>query len=113
LLDRLRATETVSTYTLRAWTGVATDEGIGLITMIEVCDERGVPVCSFQEFLADSVRREDGAWPRAQDKAASALQGRALDRARSAVLAGTLQTLHGHRYDIEVSAPTPRQRPGS
>jgi hypothetical protein len=104
LLDLLRASETISGYTVRAWTGVATDEGVGLISMVEVMDGRGVPVCRFEEFLADSVRRADHVWPREQDDAVRALQERALERARSAVLGGTLQDAHGHRYDIAAGA---------
>jgi hypothetical protein len=100
VLDLLRASELVSDYTIRAWTGVATDEGVGLISMVEVMDERGVPVCRFEEFLSDSVRRQNASWPREQDEAARALQDQALERARGAVLAGTLQDAHGHRYDI-------------
>jgi hypothetical protein len=101
MIDLMRASETVSGYSIRAWTGVATDEGVGLISMVEVCDARGVPVCRFEEFLADSVRRADASWPRGQAKALEALQERALERARGAALAGTLSDVHGHRYDID------------
>ena len=104
MLDLIRASETVSGYTVRAWTGVATDEGVGLISMVEVMDERGVPVCRFEEFLGDSVRRQDASWPREQDEAARALQDQAIERAQSAVLGGTLQDAHGHRYDIAAGA---------
>ena len=107
MLDLIRASETVSGYTIHAWTGVATDEGVGLISMVEVMDERGVPVCRFEEFLSDSVRRIDATWPRDQDAALEALQELALERARSAVVRGALQDAHGHRYDIEATA-----RPG-
>ena len=98
MLDRLRASEAIAGYTVRAWTGVATDEGVGLISMVEVMDGRGVPVCRFEEF-----RIADMAWPREQDGALEALQEWALERARSAVLGGTLSELHGHRYDIEAA----------
>jgi hypothetical protein len=103
LIDRLKASETISGYAVRAWTGVATDEGVGLISMVEVLDARGVPVCRFEEFLADSVRRQDASWPREQDMALEALQERAIERGRAAVLGGTLGELHGHRYDIVAS----------
>ena len=103
MLDRLRASEAIAGYTVRAWTGVATDEGVGLISMVEVMDGRGVPVCRFEAFLGDSVRIADMAWPREQDGALEALQEWALERARSAVLGGTLSELHGHRYDIEAA----------
>ncbi len=89
MLDLLQASETVSGYTIRAWTGIATDEGVGLISMVEVDDARGVPVCRFEEFVADSVRRSDPSWPREQDAAAKALQDQALERARNAVLSNT------------------------
>ena len=108
LIDRLRTSETIGAFTVRAWTGVATDEGVGLISMVEVMDERGVPVCRFEEFLADSVRRADATWPREQDAALEALQARALKRARAAVLGGTLHDAHGHRYDIEAATGQPR-----
>jgi hypothetical protein len=97
---RSRAPSTASN-TVRAWTGVATDEGVGLISMIEVMDGRGIPVCRFEEFIADSTRRKDAAWPRDQNDALEALQARALGRARVAVIGGTLGEVHGHRYDIE------------
>ena len=103
MLDLLRASETLSGYTIRAWTGVATDEGVGLIAMVEVMDERGVPVCRFEEFLADSVRRADPSWPRGEAEATRALQERAIGRARSAVLGAAMGELHGHRFDIEAS----------
>ena len=102
MIEQLRAVENVFGYTVRAWTGPATDEGIGLISLVEVMDERGVPMCRFEEFIADSVRRQDPSWPRSQDAALEALQARAVERARSAVLGGTLAQLHGHRYDVEV-----------
>ena len=104
MLDRLRASETVGAYTIRAWTGVATDEGVGLISLVEVMDGRGVPVCRFEEFLADSVRRVDESWPRDEAAALDALQARAIERARGAILGGTLQEAHGHRYDVAADA---------
>jgi hypothetical protein len=104
LLDLLRASETVSGYTVRAWTGVATDEGVGLIALVEVIDGRGVPVCRFEEFLADAVRIADPGWPRLQAEAAAALQERALERARSAVLGDRLRDADGHRFDVEPGA---------
>ena len=100
MIDRLRASEAVAGHTVRAWTGVATDEGVGLISMVEVMDGRGVPVCRFEEFLADPVRRSDPTWPRDEGAALEALQARALERARNAVLGSSLHELHGHRHDI-------------
>jgi hypothetical protein len=104
LIDLLTATESASGYTARAWTGVATDEGVGLICMVEVSDARGVPVCRFEEFLSESVWRSDGLWPAGQRDAATALQRHALGRAGEAVFQGALQELHGHRYDLIAGA---------
>ena len=100
MLDRIRASEALAGYTVRAWTGEATDEGVGLISMVEVMDGRGVPVCRFEEFLADSVRLQDARWPREQRAALEALQEGALQRARNAILGATLSEVHGHRYDL-------------
>ena len=99
MLDLLCASETVAGYHIRVWTGVATDEGVGLIAMVEVADARGVPVCRFEEFLDASLQR-DGLWPRKGGAAAARLQEQALERGRAAVLAGTLGDAHGHRFDI-------------
>jgi hypothetical protein len=100
MIDLIRASETVSGHTIRAWTGIATDEGVGLISMVEVMDARGVPICRFEVFLPDSVRRADPSWPRDQDAAARALQEDAIGRAAAAVLAQALRELHGHRFDV-------------
>jgi hypothetical protein len=100
VLDLLQTSETVNGYTIRAWACVATDEGVGLIALVEVSDSLGVPVCRFEVFIADSVRRLDATWPRDQDAAAAALQEHALERARIAVLGESLGELHGHRYNI-------------
>ena len=100
MITLLRAQETASGHTIRAWTGPATDEGVGLIAMLEVSDAAGRPVCRFEEFLEAAVQRTDPSWPRDDDEAARVLQERAVDRARVAVLGGTLFALHGHRYDI-------------
>lgn len=97
--DHLHHTEALGGYTIRTWTGVATDEGVGLIATVEVSDDRGVPVCRFEEFVADAVRRNDASWPRDRDASLKVLQERAVERARSAILGGALQETHGHRYD--------------
>jgi hypothetical protein len=104
MLDLLHSSESVSSYTVRAWTGVATDEGVGLIVLVEVMDGCGVPVCRFEEFLADVVRVTDPRWPGTQAEAAAALQERALERARAAVLDRKLRDVDGHRFDIEAGA---------
>jgi len=101
MLDLLHASETVSGHTIRAWTGVATDEGVGLIALVEVSDDRGVPVCRFEDFLSEVDWRGNPDWPSGRDAAAAALQERAIGRARLAVLAGSLHDLHGHRFDVK------------
>jgi hypothetical protein len=101
LIDLRHVTETVSDLTIRAWSGIATDEGVGLIVLMEVLDARGLPACRFEEFLADSVRQRDRHWPANQAAALEMLQAQAIERARAAVLAGTLAALNGHRYDVE------------
>jgi len=100
VITLLRAYETVSGYTIRAWTGPATDEGVGLIAMLEVSDAVGRPVCRFEEFLDAAIQLADPSWPRDEESASRLLQERAVDRARVAVLGGTLSALNGHRYDI-------------
>ncbi len=97
----MQTSETINGYTIRVWTGVATDEGVGLIATVEVSDDRGVPVCRFEEFVADSVRRVDPSWPREREAATGVLQERAMERARQAVLSETLSAAHGHRYDVD------------
>jgi hypothetical protein len=66
--------------------------------MLEVSDRAGRPVCRFEEFLDASLQRTD--WPRDDHEACRLLQERTVDRARLAVLDGTLATLHGHRYEV-------------
>ena len=102
MLDLLHSSEALGGYVIRTWTGVATDEGVGLISTVEVCDARGKPVCRFEEFVSDAVRRSDGSWPRDQEGAARALQERAVERARSAVLGDGLLSAHGHRFDVSL-----------
>jgi hypothetical protein len=99
MITLLRANETVAGYTIRAWTGPATDEGVGLIAMLEVADPGGRPVCRFEEYLDASVQRARQ-WPRDEHEAIILLQERALDRARLALNEGTLPSLNGHRFDI-------------
>jgi hypothetical protein len=98
VITLLRAHETISGYTIRAWTGPATDEGVGIIAMLEVSDSTGRPVCRFEEFLDAAVQR--AAWPREDHEACRLLQEHAVDRARVAVLGEALSTLHGHRFDV-------------
>ncbi len=100
MLDLMTTNDTVGAYSLRAWTGVATDEGVGLISMVEVADGRGTPVCRFEVFVDASILRRK-AWPADETEAARRLQNQALERARNAALAETLHELHGHRFDLE------------
>src|SRR5688572_28168341 len=86
LITLLRAHETVSGYTIRAWTGPATDEGVGIIALLEVSDASGRPVCRFEEFLDAAVQRTTD-WPRDEHEASLLLQqcakiGRASCRER-------------------------------
>lgn len=105
MIDLLKTSEAVNGYTVRAWTGLATDEGVGLIATIEVSDARGMPVCRFEEFLDAALQRSSEAWPLDDLEASRLLQERALERARSAVFAGTLGEAHGHRFDIPLKEP--------
>ena len=100
VIDLINANESLSGRHLRAWTGVAVDEGVGLICIIEVSDERGRQLCRFEEFLHAAIQQKSAAWPRADDAAAQQLQDRALERARTAVIANTLAQLNGHRFDV-------------
>ena len=100
MLDLLTANDNAGPYSIRAWTGVATDEGVGLISLVEVSDARGVPLCRFEVFVDASILRT-GVWPRDEVEAARRLQDDALGRARSAALSETLRELHGHRFDLE------------
>ena len=99
MIDLITANETLDGYRVRAWTGVAVDEGIGLISIVEVTDSAGRAVCLFEEFLDASVRNLDPAWPPDDTEAARRLQSRALDRAHAAITAGQLDKLNGHRFE--------------
>jgi len=99
VIDLVTASESCDAYGLRAWTGVAVDEGVGLIAIVEVSDARGRPVCRFELFLDASVRRTAPVWPADDRQAAAILQAEALGRARAAVQGGTLTELHGHRFE--------------
>ena len=98
MITHLRAQESTAGHTIRAWTGPATDEGVGLISMIEVWDASGRPVCRFELFLGTNA--QDTTWPRDEHEACRVLEERALSMARAAVVDETLTTLHGHRFDL-------------
>ena len=99
MIDLVTANLTLDRHHLRAWSGIAVDEGVGLICIVEVSDAAGRPVARFEEFLDASNHRTNPAWPRDDTEAARQLQERALDRARAAIAANTLPTLNGHRFD--------------
>ena len=100
MIDLVSASETVDGHHIRAWTGVATDEGVGLICLVEVSDAAGRQLCRFEEFLPASTQQQDAAWSGADREVALRLQQRALNRARTALTAGTLPSLHGHRFEV-------------
>jgi hypothetical protein len=100
MITLLRGHDAVSGYAIRAWTGPATDEGVGLISMVEVSDEGARPVCRFEVFL-DAMVLARRKWPPDDEAACRLLEVEALERARAAVLGGSLHELHGHRFDID------------
>jgi hypothetical protein len=101
LITLLTASESASACSIRAWTGIATDEGVGLISMVEVSDERGRPLCRYEVFLDAAHQRSNVTWPRNDASASRLLQQHAIELARDAVLRATLSELNGHRFDIE------------
>jgi hypothetical protein len=100
VIDLIAANETVGGRHLRAWTGVAVDEGVGIISIVEVSDAHGRPLCRFEEFLDAAIQQRGDTWPRNDAAAAQQLQDRALERARAATLDGDLIRLNGHRFDV-------------
>jgi len=100
MIDLVSANEIVDGHHVRAWTGVATDEGVGLICLVEVSDAAGRQLCRFEEFLHASTQQRHPSWSGSDREVAIRLQRRALDRARTAVTADTLVQLHGHRFDV-------------
>jgi hypothetical protein len=100
MIDLVTANVTLDRHHLRAWSGVAVDEGVGLICIVEVSDNTGRPLARFEEFLDAAAQRTNPAWPRDDTEAARQLQEHALDRARAAIAANTLPTLNGHRVEV-------------
>ncbi len=101
MIDLVTASETIEGHTLRVWSGLAVDEGVGLIALIEVSDAAGRPVARFEEFLDAAIHHADPAWPRDDTAAAGQLQECALRRARAAIATATLPTLNGHRFEAD------------
>jgi hypothetical protein len=103
VIELFTAQEAFGGHQLRCWSGIAVDEGVGLIAIVEVSDAAGRPLARFEEFLDAFVRNLDPAWPRDDSAAAGRLQSRALDRARAAIAADTLPTLNGHRFEAALT----------
>jgi hypothetical protein len=101
VIDITSAREACGGYVVRAWSGIATDEGVGLICLVEVGDA-GRVVCRFEEFLPAGLRHKD--WPSGDTEAALMLQKVAVERARRAVAEGMLASLHGHRFEARQEA---------
>jgi hypothetical protein len=99
MIDVVSARETLDGYSIRAWTGVATDEGVGLLSIVEVADGRGRTACRFEVFLPAGGEQVHARWGCSEHDSALGLQEEALRRAREAVAAGSLAQLHGHRFD--------------
>ena len=70
MITLLRANETVSAYTIRAWAGcTATDEGVRPHRHARSLQTPpGRPVCRFEEFLDDAIQRTTD-WPRDEHEA--------------------------------------------
>jgi hypothetical protein len=100
VIDLINVSETLDGYHIRAWTGVATDEGVGLICLVEVSNAAGRVLCRFEELLHASTQQRNAAWSGLDREVARRLQDHALERARHAVTAATLPDLHGHRYEV-------------
>ena len=100
MIDLISTGETVAGHHVRAWTGVATDEGVGLICLVEVSDPAGRQLCRFEEFLPATTQQHNPAWSGPDREVAHRLQNRALDRARTAIAANSLPHLHGHRFEV-------------
>ncbi|HWC28753.1 MAG TPA: hypothetical protein VG845_01615 [Dehalococcoidia bacterium] len=100
MIDLSSATEVCDGYQVRAWSGVATDEGVGMICLVEVSSGRGRVSCRFEAMLAASVQRGNPDWSGPDAEVAVRLQDNALARAREAILGNGLADLHGRRLDI-------------
>jgi hypothetical protein len=100
MIDLTSASEAIAGYRVRAWSGVATDEGVGLICLVEVSDAAGRQVCRFEVLLQASTQRRRPAWAGPDREVAQRLQDHSLERVRTAVAAGALADLHGHRFEI-------------
>ena len=100
VLDLINATETAGEYSIRAWSGAATDEGTGLISLVEISDGKGRLVCRFELLLHDAARLKLAARRGADLDVSRRLQDTALEKARDALTREVLPSLHGRRLEI-------------
>jgi len=100
MIDLLSAGERFGDFQLRAWSGTAVDEGVGLIAIVEISDAAGRLLARFEEFLDATVHRSDPTWPRDDTAAARRLLEKAMDKARSEIAGDSLSTLNGHRFEV-------------
>jgi hypothetical protein len=99
MIDLLTGGETFDAHRIRAWAGVATDEGVGLICLVEVSDASGRLVCRFEVLLPEALRHLQP-WTGSDTDAARRLLDHTLERARAAVAAASLSNLHGRHLEI-------------
>jgi hypothetical protein len=100
MIDLVTTSETSGAYRIRAWAGVATDEGVGLICLVEITDPAGRLVCRFETLLPDTVRLRNPAWPGPDRDVCQLLLDYTLERAHAAVSSSSLPHLHGRRLEI-------------
>ena len=100
MIDLVTVSETFDAHRIRAWSGVATDEGVGLICLVEVADRAGHLVCRFEVLLTEAARFRDPAWSGPDRDVCQRLLDHALERARAAVASSSLPNLHGRRLEV-------------
>jgi hypothetical protein len=100
MIDLLTASETFDAHLIRGWAGVATDEGVGLICLVEVSDPAGRLVCRFETLLPETARRGEPAWSGPDRDVCQRLLDHALQSARAAAASASLPNLHGRRLKI-------------
>jgi hypothetical protein len=103
MIDLVSATVTFDSHTVRGWAGVATDEGVGLIGLVEVSNAARL-VCRFEALLPEAARRRHPAWSGPDRDVCQRLLDHIFDQARAAVAAGSLAGLHGRRVEIALSS---------
>jgi hypothetical protein len=100
MIDLVTASETFDAHLIRGWAGVATDEGVGLICLVEVTDRAGRLVCRFEVLLPATTQWSDAAWSGRDVEVAKRLLGNGIGRAREAIAAAKLADLHGRRFEV-------------